>query len=128
MLDEGFDPLRFVIADDSAIPRDILHRVIRNAGYEVVGIASTGEEAVALCRKHRPDVAVLDVSMPGKFQGTIAAKMIVEESLAKHVIMASSASQDVVVNQMTDIGVSFVAKPYNKEIFLKKLQLVLNAE
>jgi response regulator NasT len=116
--------LRFVIADDSSIPRDILHRVLRNGGYEVVAAATNGLQAIEFCNKHKPDVAILDVSMPG-MQGTEAGRIITEQKLARKVIFASSAGQAVVTNQMAAMGATFVSKPYNAEIFLKALNAVL---
>jgi two-component system chemotaxis response regulator CheY len=114
-----------VIADDSATPRDILRRVLRNAGYDVVEACTNGDDAVKACRTYKPDVAVLDVSMPGGIAGTEAARIIVEEKLATHVVIASSLGFSVVTDQFEKLGVKFVSKPYNAEIFLKTLNAVL---
>jgi len=56
---------RILIADDALLVRTVLHRVLAEAGHEVVAEASSGEEAVALVARHRPDAAILDISMPG---------------------------------------------------------------
>ena len=57
--------MRFVIADDSGIARGILRgAVVIDCGYEVVGEARNGEDAIALCRDLHPDVVILDVTMP----------------------------------------------------------------
>ena len=76
----GARPLRVLIADDHAIVRSGLSGLIEGAGdMEVVGEARTGEEAVRLARAHRPDVVVMDVSMPG-VDGAEATERIVSES------------------------------------------------
>lgn len=60
-------PLRIVIADDSEIFRDLLHRSLRIiAGFNVVGIAADGFEALQLTRELKPRVLILDISMPHK--------------------------------------------------------------
>ena len=72
--------LRVLIADDHAIVRSGLSGLIEGAGdMEVIGEARTGEEAVRLARTHRPDVVVMDVSMPG-IDGAEATERIVAES------------------------------------------------
>jgi two-component system response regulator NreC len=57
-------PLRVLLADDHAIVRDGLKAVLERAGLDVVGEAADGHEALALAERHKPDVAVLDLSMP----------------------------------------------------------------
>lgn len=55
---------RILVAEDEAIIRLDLVEMLVEAGYEVVGEASNGEEAIALAEKHKPDLAILDVKMP----------------------------------------------------------------
>jgi two-component system response regulator NreC len=60
------DVIRVLVADDHAVVREGIRHVLTGApGYEVVAEASSGDEAVRLAEEHRPDVVVLDISMPG---------------------------------------------------------------
>jgi two-component system chemotaxis response regulator CheB len=59
-------PPRVVIADDSGFMRRLLRQALETAGLDVVGEAADGDEALALCRRHRPDVMTLDLAMPGR--------------------------------------------------------------
>jgi two-component system chemotaxis response regulator CheB len=59
-------PPRVVIADDSGFMRRLLRQALETAGLEVVGEAADGDEALALCHAHRPDVLSLDLAMPGR--------------------------------------------------------------
>jgi two-component system chemotaxis response regulator CheB len=61
----GLAPTRVVVADDSALMRRVLADALVRAGYDVVGEARDGDEALALCRSSRPDVLTLDLAMPG---------------------------------------------------------------
>jgi two-component system chemotaxis response regulator CheB len=61
----GLAATRVVVADDSALMRRLLADALASAGYEVVGEARDGDEALALCRSSRPDVLTLDLAMPG---------------------------------------------------------------
>src|SRR5919109_3714465 len=58
-------PPRVVVADDSALMRNIVARSLAKAGIEVVGSARDGDEALALCERERPDAMTLDLAMPG---------------------------------------------------------------
>src|SRR5579884_1852191 len=58
-------PVRVVVADDSALMRNIVARSLTKAGLEVVGSAANGDEALALCERERPDAMTLDLAMPG---------------------------------------------------------------
>jgi len=59
-------PPRVVVADDSGFMRRLLRQALETAGVNVVGEAADGDEALALCRRHRPDVMTLDLAMPGR--------------------------------------------------------------
>lgn len=59
-------PPRVVIADDSGFMRRLLRQALETAGLNVVGEAADGDEALALCRRHRPEVLTLDLAMPGR--------------------------------------------------------------
>jgi two-component system, chemotaxis family, protein-glutamate methylesterase/glutaminase len=58
-------PVRVVVADDSALMRNIVTRSLTKAGLEVVGSARDGDEALAMCERERPDAMTLDLTMPG---------------------------------------------------------------
>ena len=81
--------IRLILADDHPIFRDGLVQSITETGeFEVLGVGESAEEAVALAAQHTPDIALLDLSMPGN--GITAAKRIIEGGLAKHVAMLTS--------------------------------------
>src|SRR5262249_10282298 len=58
-------PVRVVVADDSAFMRRLLSDALRARGFEVVGEAKDGDEALSLCRARQPDALTLDLAMPG---------------------------------------------------------------
>ena len=66
-------PTRVVVAEDEAIIRMDLREILEEEGYEVVGECGRGDEAVALVRELQPDVAILDIKMPG-LDGISAAR------------------------------------------------------
>jgi DNA-binding NarL/FixJ family response regulator len=89
--------IRIVLADDHPIFRDGLVRSLEEAGgFDVVGAGGTAEEAVALAQIHQPDLALLDISMPGG--GIEAARGVREASPGTRIAMltVSEAEQDVI--------------------------------
>lgn len=78
-----------VICDDDPIARQVIDGLATAAGYETVGEAELAVHAVDLARFHKPDVVVLDVSMPG-LSGTEAVRLVREESPATKIVLASA--------------------------------------
>ena len=70
--------IRIVIAEDEAIIRLDLRETLIEEGYEVVGEAANGDDAIALIRELQPDLAILDIKMPGR-DGVEATKIISSE-------------------------------------------------
>lgn len=82
-------PVRVLIADDHRILRESLRVVLAKGGCEVVGEAASGEEALALAAKFRPDVVVMDIAMPGT-GGLAAAHRIGKVSPSTRVLILSA--------------------------------------
>ena len=79
-------PTRVVVAEDEAIIRMDLRELLQEEGYEVVAECGRGDEAVELVREHAPDVALLDIKMPG-LDGISAAREIASERLTAVVLV-----------------------------------------
>ena len=72
---------RVVVVDDEVLIRMYIREILENNGYEVVGEAEDGLDAINVCREQRPDFVIMDISMP-VLSGLEAAKVINEEKLA----------------------------------------------
>ena len=117
---------RVVIADDEAIIRLDLKEILEEAGFEVVAETGRGDEAVALVATHKPDIAILDVKMPG-LDGIEAARQIVaEHDLA--VLLLTAFSQRDLIEQAREAGVSaYLVKPFRKAELIPAVEAVLLA-
>jgi AmiR/NasT family two-component response regulator len=116
--------VRVVIAEDEAIVRLDLAETLRDAGYEVVAATGRGDEAVALVREHRPDLAVLDVKMPG-MDGIAAARAIWAERIAA-VLILTAFSQKELVEQARDAGaMAYVVKPFQRADLIPQIEVAL---
>jgi len=112
--DTGNGPsLRIVVAEDEALIRLDLAEMLGELGYQVVGQASDGEQAVALVKEHRPDVVIMDVKMP-VLDGISAAEAIGKDRIAP-VIMLTAFSQKELVERARDAGVmAYIVKPFTQ--------------
>ena len=109
----GIGGLRIVVAEDEALIRLDLAEMLAELGYDVVGQASDGEQAVALVHAHRPDVVIMDVKMP-VLDGISAAEQIGKERIAP-VIMLTAFSQKELVERARDAGVmAYIVKPFTQ--------------
>ena len=95
------DLIRVVLADDHAVVRAGLKAVLREAkDIEVIGEAKTGREAVAMAERFKPDVVVMDLSMP-ELDGTAATKEITAKGLETRVlVLTMHAEEDYLVPLM----------------------------
>jgi len=84
--------IRIALADDHRLLRDGLARLFEARGMEVVGQAGTGAEAVALARATRPDVVLMDLSMPGG--GGLEATRLIKGTLPETRVVILTASED----------------------------------
>ena len=94
--------VRVVIAEDEAIIRLDLKEILEEEGYEVVGETGRGDEAVALVKELSPDLAILDIKMPG-LDGLAAAREISGERRAAVVILTAFSQRDL-IEQARDAG------------------------
>ncbi|HUZ44797.1 MAG TPA: response regulator [Acidimicrobiales bacterium] len=116
--------VRVVIAEDEAIIRLDLKEILEEEGYQVVGETGRGDEAVELVRQHRPDLAILDIKMPGK-DGLEAAREITSERLAG-VLILTAFSQRNLIEDARDAGVvSYLVKPFQKAELVPALEVAL---
>ena len=117
-------PLRIVVAEDDAIIRMDLCMILAEEGYEVVGDCGQGDLAIDLVRSLRPDVAVLDVKMPG-LDGITAASTIAAERLCA-VVLLTAFSQRKLIESARDAGVmAYLVKPFQREELMPAIELAV---
>jgi len=113
---------RIVVAEDEALIRLDAVETLREAGFEVVGEAANGEEAVRLTEELEPDVVVMDVKMP-VMDGLTAAEKIHAKRLAP-VVMLTAFSQKELVERAREAGaMAYVVKPFTAGDLLPAIEI-----
>lgn len=116
---------RVLIVDDSPIMRQMLVKIFSDEGFEVVGEAADGAEAIALFDALRPDLTTLDIVMP-KMRGIEVLERIMAEHPDSRVIMASSVSDARTVMHCLKIGArQYITKPYDEAKILAAVKKAL---
>jgi response regulator NasT len=116
--------LRVVIAEDEAIIRLDLRETLEEQGYEVVGETGRGDEAVALVKEHGPDLAILDIKMPG-LDGLSAAREITGERRAAVLILTAFSQRDLVERARDAGALAYLVKPFQRAELVPAVELAI---
>jgi len=115
-------PVRVVLADDHVIVRQGLKLILAGAGFEVVGEASDGHEAVRLARETQPDIAVLDVVMP-LMNGMEAAREIQQACPRTKAILLTSRHEEQLILEALQAGIrGCVLKTYQAQDLIRAIR------
>ncbi len=116
--------MRVLIVDDESLIRMDLRDIIESCGHEVVAEGTNGVEALELCKKHKPDIILMDVKMP-ELDGIEAARQIGFHHEAPVVLLTSYSQQDL-IDKARDSGVyGYLIKPVREEQLVPTLEMAL---
>lgn len=117
---------RVLIVDDLAFIKLIIRDTLEKTGFEVAGEASNGEEAIDMYKRLRPDIVLLDITMPRK-DGIQALKEIIQEDKNAKVIMCSALGQQKLIIQAIQLGAKdFIVKPFKPERIVGAIKKALS--
>lgn len=116
---------KVLIVDDAAFMRMMVKDILQKNGFEVVGEACNGIEAVDLYKKENPDVVTIDITMPD-MDGIEAVKAIKEFDPSAKVVMCSAMGQQSMVMDAIKAGAKdFIVKPFQADRVLEAINKVL---
>jgi len=114
--------LRVLVVDDTAFMRMTLRNVLERNGYEVVGEAATGVEAVELYQSLKPDLVTMDITMP-EMDGITAIREIMKMDPQARIIVCSALGQkNMVIEALTAGAKDYLVKPFQPERVLEALE------
>jgi two-component system, chemotaxis family, chemotaxis protein CheY len=115
-----------LIVDDLAFIKIVLRDILEKAGFRVIGEASSGEQAISMYQDTRPDVVLMDITMPG-MDGLTALKKILEIDAAARVIICSALGQQQLIVQAIQLGAKdFIVKPFQPQRVVSSLKKALD--
>ncbi|KQY64818.1 hypothetical protein ASD30_03410 [Nocardioides sp. Root140] len=116
---------RVVIAEDEALIRMDLAEMLGEEGYDVVGQAADGEQAVALAEQLRPDLVILDVKMP-KLDGISAAQRIAEQRIAPCLMLTAFSQRDLVERARDAGAMAYLVKPFSRNDLVPAIEMAVS--
>ncbi len=115
-----------LIVDDSIYMRSLIKSALTGAGYNVVGEAQNGEQAIDLAIELQPDLITLDNILPD-MMGFEILKVLKDEGVESKVIMVSAVGQQTVVNKGLSLGASeYIVKPFTEEDLVSVVNRVIS--
>ncbi|BFL88912.1 response regulator [Cutibacterium avidum] len=115
---------RVVVAEDEALIRLDLVELLEEHGYEIVGQASDGEEAVRLANELEPDLVVMDVKMP-KMDGITAADKIAEDRICAVVMLTAFSQRDLIKRAKEAGAMAYVVKPFDASDVIPAIEIAM---
>jgi two-component system chemotaxis response regulator CheY len=117
---------RVLVVDDAAFMRNMIKDIFTAAGFQVIGEASNGVEAVERYRELKPDLITMDIVMPFR-SGIDATREIIRQDPNAVVLMCSALGQESLVMEAIEAGATdFVVKPFRVEDVLAVVHKVLD--
>jgi len=116
---------RVLIAEDAALIRLDLAEMLREEGYDVVGEAGDGQEAVDLALSLRPDLVIMDVKMPRR-DGIDAAAEIAEKRIAPIVVLTAFSQRDLVEKARDAGAMAYLVKPFSVSDLIPAIELAVS--
>jgi AmiR/NasT family two-component response regulator len=114
---------KIIVVDDEPITRMDLVGMLSELGFEVVGEASDGFDAIEVCRVEKPDIVLMDVKMP-IFDGLSASETILQEELATCVVLLTAYCDKEIIWRANQIGVTgYLTKPIDARSILPTLEV-----
>ncbi len=116
---------RIIVAEDEPITRMDICDLLLTAGFDIVGEASNGLQAIDLCRKHRPDLILMDIKMP-KLDGIQAGQIIMQENLVDSLIILTAYSGKEFIDKVKKIGaIGYIVKPIDETKLIPQVEIAI---
>jgi two-component system chemotaxis response regulator CheY len=116
---------KVLIVDDATFMRMMIKNIISKEGFEVVGEAENGKQAVELYFETKPDLVTMDITMP-EMDGIEAVKAIISKEPEAKIIMCSAMGQQSMVMEAIQAGAKdFIVKPFQPDRVIQALTKVL---
>ena len=115
---------RIIVAEDEAIIRLDLAEMLAEEGYEVVGETGRGDEVVDLVRAMEPDLAILDIKMPG-LDGLSAARQLTKDRMTAVVVLTAFSQRDLIESARDAGALAYLVKPFQKAELVAAVEMAL---
>lgn len=114
--------IKVLVVDDAPFIREVVRQILTSSGFQIVGEACDGEEAVAMAQKLDADIILMDLVMPKK-SGIEATKEILKANPSQKIIAFSTIDQHTMVMRAIDAGcIHYITKPFKKDELIEVIE------
>src|SRR5579863_5662983 len=116
---------RILIAEDAESIAQMLKEILEHSGFQVIGVAKNGDEAVELYKSLKPDLVTMDIIMPFK-SGIAATKEILEFDPSAKIVVCSALGMNTIIEEAKEAGAKdFITKPFKASHVVSVLKKIL---
>lgn len=115
---------KILVVEDEHIVAMGIRAMLRNLGYTVTGVASSGEEAISKAESTKPDLVLMDIMLKGDMDGIEASKEIITRSEIP-VVYLTACSDRIVLERIWNTGSGYITKPFDEKDLKKGIDPVL---
>jgi DNA-binding NarL/FixJ family response regulator len=121
------NPPRILIVEDDFLVATELEYQLTQAGFDVVGVATSAEDAVALAEEHEPSLAVMDVRLAGNRDGVDAAIQLFRTLGIRSIFATAHADNETMARAKTASPLGWLQKPYSSASLIKAIKAALDS-
>jgi len=114
-----------VVEDESIVAKD-LQSSLKNMGYSVPAVVSTGEKAIEAVHKYRPNLILMDIMLKGEMSGIDAAKIIKERFDIPVVFLTAYADEDTLEKAKPSVPYGYIIKPFKEKELQTTIEMAIN--
>lgn len=116
---------KVLIVDDEVVVAEDIRRQLRSLGYLVVGVVSSGSEAVRLAEEHQPDLILMDIKLKGPMDGIEAARTIQSQSAIPVIYLTAFADEETLERARPTLPLAYLIKPFVSSDLRAAVELAL---
>lgn len=117
---------KILLVDDEPLLRMDIKDILEDRGYEIIGEACDGFEAVEMCKKYKPDLVIMDIDMP-ILDGIKAGKIINKENIAGGILLLTSFDDKEYIEKAKSIGAyGYLVKPASEKSLIPTIEMCLS--
>lgn len=118
-------PKRVLVAEDEAIVAEDIASILRSLGYEVPALAGNGDEALEMAERLKPDLILMDITMPGKLDGIEAARKVRKSLDIPVVFLTGHLDEETLERAKGDSLFGYIIKPFARKDIRAAVELAL---
>jgi len=121
--DEGMaDPVRILVVEDEYLVATQMQNALAEAGFAVVGMAATGEDALAIAAREHPALAIIDIRLGGALDGVDAARALFREQGVRSILATANYDEKTQIRAVDAAPLGWLPKPFEMRSLILKVQ------